>query len=220
MPFYLSAALLQRLCAKSAATIMSKQDDRTRREYRLFSRFCKAGSIPRYPITPALIKLCQVAKEDGKATPRSLLSRTLEKLVGVGKNLFNNEPEYIKLCELSHELVAVEDDDSSTGISDTTDDDEAGALSTDTETDNDDNPRDEICTSILVRPPSVTGLLMAIFVPCSVMLSDSSSDHQTPRTSVDRPSSPSRQHLGGVLASSACSSSSFVTRFSRMGSLQ
>lgn len=220
MPFYLSAAHLQSLCAKPAAKIMDNQDDRTQREYRLFSRFCEAASIPLYPITPALIKLCQVAKEDGEALPRSLLSRTLEKLVGVGKHLFNNKAEYIKLCELSDEIVGVEDDDSSTGISDTADDDEADALSTDTETDDDDNPSDRVCTSILVLSPSVTGILTPIFVPCSVMSSDSSSGDEASRKGVARANSPGRQHLGNVLASSASSSSSFLTHFSRMWSRQ
>ncbi|GAA5967028.1 hypothetical protein JCM8115_003498 [Rhodotorula mucilaginosa] len=124
---------LQRLCTESADRIMGKQNERTQREFHLFSRFCQAAKIPLYPITPIIIGLCKVAKDGAGAPPRSQLDRTLEKLADLEKNLFKNKPEYIKLCELGDELVGREDDDSSIATLDNTDNEEA--LSTDAQTD-------------------------------------------------------------------------------------
>ena len=151
-PLFLSAAHLQNLCDKSAARITSKQNKRRQREYQLFSRFCQAANIPLYPVTPALIKLCHFAKDGGKAPPTSSLTRALEKLVGVGKNLFRGKLEYHELCELSDELVGVEDDGSSIDTSVTINDEEEG-LSTNTQTDEEDDASDGVCMFILGIAP-------------------------------------------------------------------
>lgn len=124
---------------------MGKQNERTQREFHLFSRFCQAAKIPLYPITPIIIGLCKVAKDGAGAPPRSQLDRTLEKLADLEKNLFKNKPEYIKLCELGDELVGREDDDSSIATLDNTDHEEA--LSTDAQTDVDTDSSEGICTS-------------------------------------------------------------------------
>ena len=144
----MSAATLQGLCDKSAAKIMGKQNDRTQREYQLFSRFCQAANIPLYPVMPVLIKLCHFAKNGGKAPPTSSLTRALEKLVGVGENVFRDKPEYNKLCQLGDELVGMKEDGSSIATSDTTDDEEA--LSTDAQTDDEADSSEGICTSVSV----------------------------------------------------------------------
>lgn len=190
---------------------MSKQSARTQREHRVLSSFCQAADIPVYPITPILADLCEVTQKDAQAAPPGGLFQALEVFVRVGEKLFRDKPAYTTLWELSDETVGIEDTDSSTKTSETTEDKEAGAVSTAEETVGETNPENEddhgdacrtpVPQGTIVKPPSS----ITVGNPAPAPLCGSSSDYPTPPAEVGGGTTPQRQRLPAEILASPLS---------------